>query len=101
MVEKYIRPIGIQLLNEVSREYLEPKLPTFGYPGVVKALLGGAIMFLSDKYLGAWRDVGMFLGAGIVARGVMELISSLITPKPTVVVTPAPVVRPTPAVRIA
>jgi len=99
-MDRYIRPIAIQALNEVSREYLEPKLPSFGYPGIVKALVGGAIMFLSDKYLGANKDIGIFLGAGMVARGVMELVSSFVAPKPTVVITPT-AVRPAPAVKIA
>lgn len=88
--------VGSQVTNELVREYAEPVIPTVGFPGLVKTAVGVAGLFLSDRFLaGDLKTVGYIVSAGVLARGLIEIVKGFVAPTtkaaaPTAVPTAVP-----------
>ncbi|MEM2525573.1 MAG: hypothetical protein QXI49_05260 [Candidatus Methanomethylicaceae archaeon] len=100
-VREYLVFTGSQIANEVVRDYVDPALPTLGFPGLFKVVLGGVGLFASDRFLtGDLKTAGYIVSAGMLARGLMELFKGFVgapavkAPAPVAV---APPVAPAPA----
>lgn len=98
-VRDYLVYTGSQIGNELVREYVEPAIPTVGFPGLLKAVIGGVGLFVSDRFLaGDLKTAGYVVSAGILARGLMELVKGFAAPAPAAVpAAPAPTVVAAPA----